>query len=198
MEVTAFGEKGVKFLHAIGYWCEPADVLEVSSAYVTCWLKSFAKDATLVKMFEDPHAGMRHSFPCPEHGIPAEARPPDGTRARHGTNMLAIPGIAHEGKTLVGPATPPGIHCHKLGAKSKAQSYTYHTPIGGGIFIAPLVPLRVRNPKNVCVDQWLVQPDECWVEMVHFRVVSFDGLEAGREWLIAGWTAPFTISEYIP
>ena len=151
-----------------------------------------------MKMFEDPHAGMWYSFSFPEHGISAEACPTDGTRAWHGTSVFAIPGIVHEGKMLVGPATPPGIYCHKLGTKSKAQSYTYHTPIGGGIFIAPLVQLRVRNPKNVRVDQWLVQPDECWVEMVHFRVVSLHGLEAGREWLTAGWTAPFAISEYIP
>ena len=107
--------------------------------------------------------------------------------AWHGTSLFAIPGIARDGRMKAGPAEPNGIYCHKLGTKSKAQSYMLHTPIGGGIVVAPLVQLRVRDPKRVRVDQWLVQPENCSVEMIHFRVVSIGGLTPGREWLSTPW-----------
>ena len=101
--------------------------------------------------------------------------------------MFAIPDIIPEGRMKAGPAVPTGIYCHKLGTKSKAQSYMAYTPIGGGIFIAPLVQLRVRNPQRVRVDQWLVQPPDASIETICFRVVNIGGMAAGREWLTQPW-----------
>ena len=59
-----------------------------------------------------------------------------------------------------------------------------HTPVGGGLFIAPLIELEVVSPRKVRVDEWIVEdPDACRITKIHFRLVRMSQLSDGREWV---------------
>lgn len=187
---TCYGHRGIRFLKEIGFWCSADAQREVSEAYINVFVHALGVRHVLAETFADPEAGTWYRYHFPECGICPERCLDPAVDAWHGTSIFGVASIIKEGRMRPGQAEPSGIYCHKQGTKSKAQSYMYHTPIGGGVLIAPLVHLRIRNHQRVRVDQWLVQPQDCSIDSILFRVVTIGGLASGREWLTVGWGSP--------
>ena len=185
-----YGHRGIRFLQEIGFWCSADEQRDVSEAYIVVFVHALGVRHVLAETFADPDAGTWYRYHFPECGISPERCLDPAVDAWHGTSIFGVASIIKEGKMRPGPAEPLGIYCHMLGTKSKAQSYMYHTPIGGGILIAPLVHLKIRNHRRVRVDQWLVQPQDCSINSILFRAVTIRGLAPGREWLTVGWGSP--------
>ena len=184
-DICAAGKAGVKFLAHWGF-TQIDHVPHDPMAYVEQFFKAHRLTHVVCEKHKDPSSGTWFSFTFP--GISPETCLQGGVDAWHGTTMFALPSIIKMKKLIAGPALPKGIYCHRQGSASKAQSYTCHTPIGHGLLLAPLLKLKVINPRKVRVDQWLVEdPSNCSIEKVFVRVVSISGLTPGREWLTKPW-----------
>ena len=184
-ESQAMGKAGMRFLKEHCFFCPPEHEAPLDASVLVALFESQGLVPMLQVSFDDPLAGRWYSFTFP--GVSSEACIEDGAEAWHGTNMFRLCDIVSEGRLKPGPAEPRGIYCHKLGSKSKAQSYAFATPIGRGIFAMPLLKLRVLDPERVRVDQWIVKAEKnCSIEAVMVRLVQQSKLSPGREWLTPG------------
>ena len=183
--MASAGKAGMKFLSRWGFG-EFHGVIDNTRPYVEQFFTSQGLHHEACDHHPDPSKGEWFSFTFP--GISPETCLEDGQAAWHGTTLFALPSIIRQQKLVPGPAQPKGIYCHRQGTASKAQSYMMHTPIGHGLLLAPLLQLRVMNPRKIRADQWLVDdPSNCSIEKVYIRVVCMSDLEPGREWLTMPW-----------
>ena len=134
-----------------------------------------------IRTYNDPHRGVWSMFHFPSFD---QSVIPDSVVAWHGTHWYTVGSIVRDGNLKPGQSLPRGIYCHKNGSKSKAQSYSCYSPIGGGPFVAPLFELGVRNPVKIRGDQWLVaDPQNCCIKFLHVHMLRQSDLAAGTEWI---------------
>ena len=137
----------------------------------------------LLQEYPDPYEGVWYQFDFPALGLtPANTfENAYAARAWHGSHWFAVASILQKGALVPGSAEPRGVYCHKNGTKSKAQGYMMHTPLGCGLFAAPMWQLSVQNYERIRGDQWIIRNEnDVKIMSLHVHVLRQSELKTGH------------------